>query len=123
MATRVEPERNTLTQLCTAPHPNELDRKRIQRALGQRLRYRYVSPSVRPEGDGYRIESPCCSRRIDKEGGVIDIARLEYLADANAWRLYCKDHGGGRWVMEGEYTTLTAVLNRLNEDSGREFWQ
>ena len=52
-------------------HPNDLDRKRIERALAKRARYRYVLPRVLPEARGYRIESPCCSRNIDAEGGVI----------------------------------------------------
>lgn len=41
-------------------HPNEVDRKRIECALGSRGRYRYVSPSVKPVKGGYLIESPCC---------------------------------------------------------------
>jgi len=52
-------------------HPNELDRRRIERALGSRKRYRYVSPIVRGVTGGYLVESPCCSRNIDAEGGVI----------------------------------------------------
>lgn len=46
-------------------HPNELDRKRIERALISRKHYRYVLPSVTPVKAGYLIESPCCSRNID----------------------------------------------------------
>ena len=104
------------------PHPNDVDRKRVERALAQRQRYRYVSPQVRKETGGYRIESPCCSRNVDQNGGVIDIARLEYL-EWCAWRLYHKDHRHAEWVVEGEYTTLTAVLRRLNEDPERIFWR
>ncbi len=106
-----------------SPHPNDVDRKRIQRALTQRQRYRYVSPCVRKEANGYRIESPCCSRNVDQSGGVIDIARLEYLDQGPSWRLYRKDHGHAQWVVEGEYTSLTAVLRRLNEDPQRLFWR
>ena len=106
-----------------SPQPNDVDRKRIERALAQRQRYRYVSPQVRKEADGYRIESPCCSRNVDQSGGVIDIARLEYLDQWCSWRLYHKDHGHAQWVVEGEYTTLTAVLRRLNEDPQRIFWR
>jgi hypothetical protein len=78
---------------------------------------------VRKEADGYRIESPCCSRTVDQSGGVIDIARLEYLDQDCRWRLYRKDHSRTRWVMEGEYTSLTALLRRLNEDPERIFWR
>ena len=46
-------------------HPNDLDRKRIERALKVRKRYRYVTPNVTTTVGGYRIESPCCSRNID----------------------------------------------------------
>lgn len=106
-----------------SPHPNDVDRKRIERALVQRQRYRYVSPYVSKEADGYRIESPCCSRNVDRDGGVIDIARLEYLDQGRVWRLYRKDHLRALWVMEGEYSSLTAVLQRLNEDPQRMFWQ
>lgn len=109
----------------TAPerHPNDVDRKRIERALRLRQRYRYVSPLVRPEPGGYRIESPCCSRSVDKDGGVIDIARLEYMVERYAWRLYRKDHVRAVWTAEGDYLTLTAALRRLNEDSDRVFWR
>lgn len=41
-------------------HPNDVDRKRIERAIKTRKRYRYVSPSVLAVSGGYRIESPCC---------------------------------------------------------------
>lgn len=106
-----------------SPHPNDVDRKRIERALAQRQRYRYVSPYVRKEADGYRIESPCCSRNVDQNGGVIDIARLEYLDQLHCWRLYRKDHSRSQWLVEGEYTSLTAVLQKLNEDPQRIFWR
>ena len=57
-------------------HPNDLDRKRIERALKSRKRYRYVTPSVTTTIGGYQIESPCCSRNIDRDGGVVDVALL-----------------------------------------------
>lgn len=34
------------TMVGMPAHPNDLDRKRIERALKARKRYRYVSPSV-----------------------------------------------------------------------------
>ena len=104
-------------------HPNDVDRKRIERALAARARYRYVSPQVRAEAGGYRIESPCCSRNVDEDGGVIDIARLEYAAEAQRWRLYRKDHGRGEWALVGEFGALAVLLQVLNQDPERIFWQ
>lgn len=105
------------------PHPNELDRRRIQRALEKRKRYRYVTPEVRGIAGGYEIVSACCSRNIDPAGGVIDIARLEFLAPARLWALYRKDHGTRCWVRHGEYPALPEILELLNEDPDRQFWQ
>lgn len=115
--------RSSEVERSASPHPNDVDRKRIERALAQRQRYRYVSPYVRKEADGYRIESPCCSRNVDQNGGVIDIARLEYQDQWRIWRLYRKEHVQAQWVMEGEYGSLTAVLQKLNEDPQRIFWR
>jgi len=109
--------------LSRGMHPNDVDRKRIERALEARARYRYVSPEVRAEVDGYRIECPCCSRNIDQQGGVIDIARLEYACDARCWRLYRKDHKRGIWTLFGEFGALAALLQVLNQDPDRVFWQ
>ena len=103
-------------------HPNDVDRKRIERALEARARYRYVSPEVRPAEDGYRIESPCCSRNIDPAGGTIDIARLEYAGGLRRWRLYRKDHARSEWTLVGEFGALTALLQMLNQDPERIFW-
>lgn len=104
-------------------HPNEMDRKRIERALKDRKRYRYVTPEVRPVADGYLILSPCCSRNIDPEGGIIDVAKLEFQGHRSCWRLYRKDHKVGHWIMHGEYPALAEILELLKEDSERKFWQ
>jgi hypothetical protein len=104
-------------------HPNDIDRKRIERALAARKRYRYVSPEVRPADMGYAIQSPCCSRNVDPDGGVIDIARLEYLEAKRAWRLYRKDHAERAWRLYGEFRSLGTVLDVLNHDPDRIFWQ
>lgn len=104
-------------------HPNDVDRKRIERALEGRVRYRYVSPAVRAVEGGYRIESPCCSRNIDPSGGTIDIARLEYASESRCWRLYRKDHARCEWRLFGEFGGLNALLQILNQDPDRIFWQ
>ncbi len=105
------------------PHPNDVDRKRIERALKHRKRYRYVTPEVRPIPNGYQIVSACCSRNIDAEGGVIDIARLEFHPPTRGWRLYRKEHETDQWVRHGDYRALTQILELLNEDPDRRFWQ
>ena len=104
-------------------HPNDVDRKRIERALATRVRYRYVSPDVQADEAGYLIQSPCCSRNVDKSGGVIDIARLEYVAASQVWRLYRKDHAQRAWQFYKEFGALHALLQFLNSDPDRSFWQ
>lgn len=104
-------------------HPNELDRRRIARALENRKRYRYVTPEVQATEEGYLIQSSCCSRNIDPDGGVIDIARLEFRQERRCWWLYHKDHEIGHWIRHGEYQSLQQILELLNEDPDRRFWQ
>ena len=105
------------------PHPNDLDRKRIERALKARKRYRYVVPSVRAVMGGYLIESPCCSRNIDADGGIIDVALLQYDDDLGSWQLYRKDHGSERWDLHSTHARLPELLDLLNIDPERTFWQ
>lgn len=104
-------------------HPNDVDRKRIERALDTRARYRYVSPEVQAVEGGYRIKSPCCSRKVDPDGGVVDIARLEYVSGLRAWRLYRKDHARHEWQFYAEFSALSELLQFLNQDPERIFWQ
>ena len=107
---------------CT--QPNELDRRRIARALASRQRYRYVSPTVAGITDGYVIRSPCCSRRVDPEGGVVDVAWLEYRAgQERSWNLYGKSHETDQWLLHGSYPRLQDALAVLNQDPDRRFWQ
>ena len=103
-------------------HPNQVDRKRIERALEQRERYRYVSPKVVPheEDHGYRIESPCCSRNIEPSGGIIDIALLKFFSPH--WLLYRKDHKYSAWVLHSVTGTLKEALDILLPDEQRIFW-
>lgn len=106
---------------------------RLERALRQRVRYRYVQPRVLREGDGFRIESPCCSRNVDPGGGVIDIALLvpgasrtlsEQPPDkvVQGWRLFARDHANGAWVPQHESGQLDELLDLLCVDAQRLFW-
>lgn len=103
--------------------PNEVDRKRIERAIQNRKRYLYVTPKVHAIADGYVIRSANCSRNVDSEGGDIDVAKLEFKDQLRCWWLYHKDHEIGYWIMHGEYGSLTQILSLLNEDPDRRFWQ
>jgi hypothetical protein len=104
-----------------AAHPNEVDLRRISRLLEKRERYHYVSPSVEPVSGGYRIISPCCSRNIDQSGGLIEIARIECAA--GEWRLFSRDHARKSWVMRMQANRLDRLMDYLNADAGRVFWQ
>jgi hypothetical protein len=116
-------QRNCQGVTGDSPHPNDVDRKRIERALAGRARYRYVTPTVRAVAGGYRIESPCCSRNIDADGGTIDIAWIEFLAASQCWRLYRRNHDLAVWEPHAEYISLAMLLDELNHDSRRVFWQ
>ncbi|GGF51915.1 hypothetical protein GCM10007301_09190 [Azorhizobium oxalatiphilum] len=109
--------------LRPAAHPNDLDRKRIERALEDRARYRYVSPTVAKVEGGYRISSPCCSRKVDPTGGIIDVARLIHLPDTGEWQLFAKNHGLEEWRLHSTHPRLADLLALLNEDPERIFWQ
>jgi len=115
----------TLSRTAARPfaHPNDLDRKRIERSLKTRKRYRYVTPQVATTVGGYRIESPCCSRNIDKDGGVVDVALLLHDPDAAKWELFRKDHATGLWQLDTTHERLPSALERLNADPERTFWQ
>jgi Protein of unknown function (DUF3024) len=118
-------EAAVLQQMTMKPfaHPNDLDRKRIEHALKARKRYRYVSPSVAAVAGGYRIASPCCSRNIDPDGGVIDVALLLYDSDRAAWQLFRKDHRNETWQFHSTHERLLDLLDQLNADPERQFWQ
>lgn len=106
-----------------APHPNDFDRRRIERAIQVRTRYRYVSPRVAAVAGGYRIESPCCSRNVDRDGGVVDVALMLYDHDRAAWQLFRKDHAKRAWEFHSSYQRLIELLEQLNADPERLFWQ
>ncbi|MGY4315205.1 DUF3024 domain-containing protein [Bradyrhizobium sp. JR3.5] len=104
-------------------HPNELDRKRIERGLSSRKRYLYVVPNVTPVRGGYHVESPCCSRNIDEDGGLIDVALILYDAVSGIWKMFRKNHTRGIWEFYSLYNRLTSAIDELNADPERLFWQ
>ncbi|MCE4556779.1 hypothetical protein [Pelomonas cellulosilytica] len=94
---------------------------RIERSLGGRTRYKYVHPRVEPEGRGWKVVSPNCSRNIDADGGDIDIAWLVPLNEGG-WLLYARNHAEGCWRLARQ-GALAELLNDLCADPLREFWQ
>jgi hypothetical protein len=94
---------------------------RLERALRERVRYRYVRPQVLQEGEAYRIQSPNCSRKVDPSGGVIDIALL-VPHGANSWCLCARDHAAGEWVPRLQNAALDDALDALCVDPERAFW-
>jgi len=102
--------------------PDEGDRIRIRRGLKHRRRYRYVLPKVRTVTRGIRIESPCCSRKLDPSGGTVDIAFVQHLRTGQ-WRLYRMDHAAAAWRLHGVYERLEELMQPLNDDPERLFWQ
>jgi hypothetical protein len=99
-----------------------LTHARIVRALAARKRYKYVHPRVVPEGAGWKILSPNCSRSVDATGGEIDIAWLT-PAPRGLWDLYARDHVHGCWWTKASGLSLPAALALLCEDPQREFWR
>jgi hypothetical protein len=99
-----------------------LDARRIQKALAERARYKYVQPRVEREGLGWKVVSPNCSRNIDPQGGEIDIAWLLPHNDGG-WLLFSRDHGRDCWQMRRQKASLSSLLAHLCADPNREFWQ
>lgn len=93
----------------------------IERALKDRVRYRYVQPTVLQDGESFRVEAPCCSRNVDPDGGVIDIARLTPAADGS-WALAVRDHADRVWVPYADGLSLGEALDTLCIDAERKFW-
>lgn len=100
----------------------DLDRRRIQQALEQRARYKYVAPRIEREGDGWKIVSPNCSRTVDPSGGEIDIAWFEPGSDGG-WRLHARNHPQQCWDLKAAGLTLPQALAIVCEDAAREYWQ
>ncbi|MFT4174320.1 MAG: hypothetical protein QM639_17280 [Rhodocyclaceae bacterium] len=94
--------------------------RRVQHALGRRQRYLYVQPQVSLHRSGWLVTCPCCSRNVDPQGGVIDIALL--MRDARSWLLFAKQHPDGRWLLKHVDEDLDALLDILCDDPLRVFW-
>ena len=105
----------------TSGRVHDLDRVRIERALPKRVRYRYVQPTLEAaEEGGWLITSPCCSRNVDPQGGVIPIAWLE--PHDGIWTLYARDHAHDSWLVHHESRHLQELLDEICLDPMRVFW-
>lgn len=102
--------------------PNAFERKQVELAVKQRARYLYVSPKVFTVHGGFRVESPCCSRRVDVAGGVVDIALIQ-SPEPRVWELYHKDHAAAQWVLHKSCNRLCDLLDELKMDPEQKFWQ
>ncbi|CAB3671153.1 DUF3024 domain-containing protein [Paraburkholderia rhynchosiae] len=104
-----------------AGRPFDLTQRQIEQALRERTRYRYVVPRVLRDGQGFRVESPCCSHNVDANGGLIDIAWLTRDEDG-MWHLSARDHASHRWMPQHESTNLAELLDTLCIDRECVFW-
>lgn len=113
----------THSAVKVAPGAQVLDliQLRLQRALRERQRYRYVTPRVTTQGEGFLIQSPCCSRHVDPQGGVIDIALLMPMTCGH-WSLSSRDHAIRAWVPQLQDQPLELLLEALCVDTERVFW-
>ena len=98
-----------------------LDTRRIEAALAERSRYKYVEPRVEREGLGWKVVSPNCSRNIDALGGEIDIAWL-VPHDGGGWLLFSRDHVQDCWQLRHHELALATALAHLCVDPDRVFW-
>lgn len=112
--------RTPLQAVSSVVSERELTRRRIERALHDRKRYRYVKPAVTTTEDGWLITSPCCSRNVDPDGGVIDIAWLTRRNDI--WHLHARNAERSEWELRFSDPRINAVLEQLCSDEERVFW-
>jgi hypothetical protein len=125
---------NTQKAVAAPAHGQVCDfmQHRLERALRERVRYRYVRPRVLHEGESFRIQSPCCSRNVDPSGGMIDIALLIPLAAVagdtvsdrppQRWSLCARNHARESWESKYEGEQLDELLDILCIDHERQFW-
>jgi hypothetical protein len=104
--------------VCDAP---EFVRRRIERALRERARYRYVHPEVLCTGDGWLVVSPCCSRTVDQQGGTIDIALIRRI-HPDFWTLAARDREADCWCTVDSGNRVDELLPQLCADPLRIFW-
>ena len=110
------------TRIASGPTAvSNLTLHRLERALRERVRYRYVRPMVLQQGEAFRIQSPNCSRKVDASGGVIDIALL-VPHEGNRWCLCSRDHAADEWVPRLQDAALDDALDALCIDHDRQFW-
>ncbi|MGP6156154.1 MAG: hypothetical protein ACLPYS_01225 [Vulcanimicrobiaceae bacterium] len=107
---------------CDLPQLGEFERRQIEHAIAKRERYRYVRPAVRVVPEGILVESPCCSRRVNPAGGMVDVALLQRLP-SGSWQLYFKDHSASCWKLHSPHARLADALDALKSDPDRLFWQ
>lgn len=110
-----------LSVTATSAEVLDLVVRRVERALKERVRYRYVKPQVLHEGESYRIQSPCCSRKVDPSGGLIDIALL-VPHEGSHWCLCSRDHANSTWEPRHQDASLDVLLDLLCVDSEHQFW-
>lgn len=120
MNARPGAQRAARRSACADGPVPDLIQRRLERALRRRARYRYVQPRVLREGDAYRVESRCCSRNVDPQGGVIDIALLT-PTERPGWQLHARDHAAGTWVRQ-QSGSLDELLEVLCVDAQRRYW-
>lgn len=100
----------------------EMVPRRIEQALAQRDRYKYVKPRVLREGMGWCIVSPNCSRRVDPDGGEIAIAWLA-PAGPGHWNVYARDDDHETWERRAVDLSLDEAMSLVCADPHREFWR
>jgi hypothetical protein len=53
----------------------------------------------------------------------VDVAIVQYGQGALPWLLYRKDYSSGEWQLHAKFERLGELLEQLNADPQRAFWQ
>jgi hypothetical protein len=111
----------TLSQPAVRPfaHPNDLDRKRIERALKARKRYRTCAQ--RDDDDRRLSIEPVLFETLTGTAAS-STSRCCCMTPMAKWQLFRKDHKNGLWQLIA-HERLPLALERLNVDPERTFWQ